>query len=93
VLDDQCFAGIGASDVRAVLDVMHGRDPVGIVNRQVAVDAGMAQSALKATARASARDEDGTISQAAGRGAIDGAVSIGHRRRAVRFAETREDKK
>jgi D-3-phosphoglycerate dehydrogenase len=32
---DQCFAGIGASDVRAVLDVMHGRDPVGIVNRQV----------------------------------------------------------
>jgi phosphoglycerate dehydrogenase-like enzyme len=32
---DQCFAGIGASDVRAVLDVMHGRDPVGIVNRAV----------------------------------------------------------
>jgi D-3-phosphoglycerate dehydrogenase len=32
---DQCFAGIGASDVRAVLDVMHGRDPVGIVNRPV----------------------------------------------------------
>jgi len=32
---DQCFAGIGASDVRAVLDVMHGRDPGGIVNRPV----------------------------------------------------------
>ncbi len=32
---DQCFAGIGASDVKAVLDVMHGRDPVGIVNRRV----------------------------------------------------------
>jgi len=32
---DQCFAGIGASDVKAVLDVMHGRDPVGIVNRAV----------------------------------------------------------
>jgi len=32
---DQCFAGIGASDVRAVLDVMHGRDPTGIVNRPV----------------------------------------------------------
>jgi phosphoglycerate dehydrogenase-like enzyme len=32
---DQCFAGIGASDVKAVLDVMHGRDPVGIVNRPV----------------------------------------------------------
>ena len=30
---DQCFAGIGASDVKAVLDVMHGRDPGGIVNR------------------------------------------------------------
>jgi D-3-phosphoglycerate dehydrogenase len=32
---DQCFAGIGASDVRAVLDVMHGRDPIGVVNRPV----------------------------------------------------------
>jgi D-3-phosphoglycerate dehydrogenase len=32
---DQCFAGIGASDVKAVLDVMHGRDPSGIVNKQV----------------------------------------------------------
>ena len=30
---DQCFAGIGASDVKSVLDVMHGRDPGGIVNR------------------------------------------------------------
>jgi phosphoglycerate dehydrogenase-like enzyme len=32
---DQCFAGIGAADVRAVLDVMHGRDPVAIVNRPI----------------------------------------------------------
>lgn len=32
---DQCFAGIGAADVKAVLEVMHGRDPVGVVNRQV----------------------------------------------------------
>jgi D-3-phosphoglycerate dehydrogenase len=32
---DQCFAGIGASDVKAVLGVMHGRDPGGIVNKQV----------------------------------------------------------
>jgi phosphoglycerate dehydrogenase-like enzyme len=32
---DQCFAGIGAADVRAVLDVMHGRVPVGIVNRPI----------------------------------------------------------
>ena len=32
---DQCFAGIGAADVKAVLDVMHGRVPVGIVNREI----------------------------------------------------------
>jgi phosphoglycerate dehydrogenase-like enzyme len=33
---DQCFAGIGAADIKAVLDVMHGRVPTGIVNREVA---------------------------------------------------------
>ncbi|MEK0085146.1 NAD(P)-dependent oxidoreductase [Benzoatithermus flavus] len=32
---DECFAGNGAADVRAVLDVMHGRIPRGIVNREV----------------------------------------------------------
>jgi D-3-phosphoglycerate dehydrogenase len=32
---DQCFAGNGAADVRAVLDVQHGRVPRGIVNREV----------------------------------------------------------
>jgi phosphoglycerate dehydrogenase-like enzyme len=32
---DQCFAGIGAADVKAVFDVMHGRVPTGIVNRQI----------------------------------------------------------
>jgi phosphoglycerate dehydrogenase-like enzyme len=32
---DQCFAGIGAADIKAVLDVMHGRVPTGIVNREV----------------------------------------------------------
>ena len=32
---DQCFAGIGASDVRAVLEVAHGRDPAGVVNKAV----------------------------------------------------------
>ena len=32
---DQCFAGNGAADVRAVLEVMHGREPRGVVNRQV----------------------------------------------------------
>jgi D-3-phosphoglycerate dehydrogenase len=33
---DQCFAGIGAADVKAVFDVMHGRVPTGIVNREIA---------------------------------------------------------
>ncbi|MCB1487855.1 MAG: dehydrogenase, partial [Bauldia sp.] len=32
---DQCFAGNGAADVRAVLDVMHGREPRGVVNRDI----------------------------------------------------------
>jgi phosphoglycerate dehydrogenase-like enzyme len=32
---DQCFAGNGEADVRAVVDVMHGRTPRGIVNREV----------------------------------------------------------
>jgi phosphoglycerate dehydrogenase-like enzyme len=32
---DQCFAGNGAADVKAVLDVQHGRVPRGVVNRQV----------------------------------------------------------
>ena len=32
---DQCFAGIGASDVRAVLEVAQGRDPAGVVNKAV----------------------------------------------------------
>ena len=32
---DQCFAGNGAADVKAVLDVQHGRVPRGVVNRAV----------------------------------------------------------
>ena len=32
---DQCFAGNGAADVRAVLEIQHGREPRGIVNRAV----------------------------------------------------------
>jgi D-3-phosphoglycerate dehydrogenase len=32
---DQCFAGNGAADVKAVLDVQHGRVPRGVVNRDV----------------------------------------------------------
>ncbi len=32
---DQCFAGIGAADLRAVLDIMAGREPAGVVNRSV----------------------------------------------------------
>ncbi len=32
---DQCFAGNGAADVKAVLDVMKGQVPRGVVNREV----------------------------------------------------------
>jgi len=32
---DQCFAGIGAADVEAVTNIMHGRAPAGVVNRSV----------------------------------------------------------
>ena len=32
---DQCFAGNGAADVRAVLEVQQGRVPRGVVNREV----------------------------------------------------------
>jgi D-3-phosphoglycerate dehydrogenase len=32
---DQCFAGIGAAAIRAVLDVAHGRVPEGLVNKAV----------------------------------------------------------
>jgi phosphoglycerate dehydrogenase-like enzyme len=32
---DQCFAGNGAADIKAVLDVMKGQPPRGVVNREV----------------------------------------------------------
>lgn len=32
---DQCFSGNGAADVKAVLDIQHGRVPRGIVNRAI----------------------------------------------------------
>ena len=32
---DECFAGNGAADVKAVLEVMQGRQPVGIVNSEI----------------------------------------------------------
>ena len=35
---DQCFAGNGAADVRAVLDVQRGEVPRGVVNREVLDD-------------------------------------------------------
>jgi D-3-phosphoglycerate dehydrogenase len=35
---DQLFAGIGAADVKAVLDVMHGRVPGTVVNRDIVDD-------------------------------------------------------
>ena len=36
---DQCFAGNGAADVKAVLEVQHGREPRGVVNRDVLANA------------------------------------------------------
>ncbi len=36
---DECFAGIGAADVAAVLEIMNGRVPRGIVNREITDDA------------------------------------------------------
>ncbi|MFQ5973221.1 MAG: NAD(P)-dependent oxidoreductase, partial [Alphaproteobacteria bacterium] len=32
---NQCFGGIGAADVKAVLDLVEGRVPTGIVNREI----------------------------------------------------------
>jgi D-3-phosphoglycerate dehydrogenase len=32
---DECFAGNGAADIVAVTEVMHGRVPKGIVNKEV----------------------------------------------------------
>ena len=40
---DQCFAGNGAADVRAVIDVQYGREPRGIVNREVLANEGWKQ--------------------------------------------------
>ncbi len=35
---DECFAGNGTADVKAVLDVMHGQIPAGVVNRAILED-------------------------------------------------------
>lgn len=35
---NQCFSGIGAADVKAVIDIQHGRVPPGVVNRKVLDD-------------------------------------------------------
>ena len=32
---DQCFAGNGAADLKVVFDVMQGRVPTGVINRDV----------------------------------------------------------
>ena len=40
---EECFAGIGAADVAAVLEVMQGRVPRGIVNREITDRAGWQQ--------------------------------------------------
>lgn len=36
---DQCFAGNGAADVKAVLDIQHGREPRVVVNKSVLASA------------------------------------------------------
>lgn len=36
---DECFAGNGAADIAAVLEIMHGREPRGVVNRAVLANA------------------------------------------------------
>jgi D-3-phosphoglycerate dehydrogenase len=35
---DECFAGNGAADIRAVLDVRNGREPAGVINKAVLSD-------------------------------------------------------
>jgi len=35
---DECFAGNGAADIRAAIDIMQGRPPRGIVNRDIVSD-------------------------------------------------------
>ena len=51
---DQCFAGNGAADVRAVLDVQHGREPRVVVNRQVLETETWKERLLELRKRASA---------------------------------------
>jgi len=36
---DECFAGNGAADIAAVLEIMHGREPRGVVNKDVLANA------------------------------------------------------
>jgi D-3-phosphoglycerate dehydrogenase len=36
---DECFAGNGAADIAAVLEIMHGREPGGVVNKDVLANA------------------------------------------------------
>jgi phosphoglycerate dehydrogenase-like enzyme len=51
---DQCFAGNGAADVRAVLDVQHAREPRVVVNRQVLETETWKERLLELRKRASA---------------------------------------
>ena len=44
---DQCFAGNGAADVKAVLEVQHGREPRGVVNREVLRPARLEEAARR----------------------------------------------
>ncbi len=49
---DQCFAGNGAADVRAVLDVQKGQVPRGVVNRNVLEQPGFKQKLERFAKRA-----------------------------------------
>lgn len=47
---DQCFAGIGASDVRSVLEVRSGQVPGGLVNQAVAAQEGFTKKLARLAA-------------------------------------------
>ena len=56
---DQCFAGNGAADVKAVLDIQHGRVPRGVVNRDV-LDTGDLQDTARCSSGCSRFDAQTT---------------------------------
>ena len=78
---DQCFAGNGAADVRAVLDVQHGREPRGVVNRVVLEFGSLEATARRLCAPVRRLGEDPATSEGRRRCAADGFGSGGEMRR------------